>query len=54
MWGCRRSTGGSYRQMTHDTKDHILRFEFSPDGTKLAVERGVEVSDAVLIHDTTK
>jgi serine/threonine protein kinase len=43
-----------YRQMTHFTKDQIFRFMFSPDGTKFAIERGEEESDAVLFHDTTK
>ena len=46
--------GGPYHQMTHFTKDQILRFVFSPDGTKLAIERGAQESDAVLFHDTTK
>ena len=46
--------GGPYRQMTHFTKDQIFRFVFSPDGTKLAIERGARESDAVLFHDTTK
>jgi len=46
--------GGPYRQMTHFTKDQILRFVFSPDGTKIALQRGAQESDAVLFHDTTK
>ena len=46
--------GGPYRQMTHFTKDQIFRFVFAPDGTKLAIERGAQESDAVLFHDTTK
>ena len=46
--------GGPYRQITHFNKDQILRFLFSPDGTKLGLERGAEESDAVLFHDTTK
>jgi serine/threonine protein kinase/Tol biopolymer transport system component len=46
--------GGPYRQMTHFTKDHVLRFVFSPDGTKLGIERGAEESDAVLFHDTSE
>jgi eukaryotic-like serine/threonine-protein kinase len=46
--------GGPYRRMTHFTKDQIFRFVFSPDGTKLAIERGAQESDAVLFHDTTK
>ncbi len=46
--------GGPYKQLTHFTKDQIFRFVFSPDGTKLALERGAQESDAVLFHDTTK
>jgi serine/threonine protein kinase len=46
--------GGAYRQMTHFTKDQIFQFVFSPDGTKLALERGARESDAVLFHDTSK
>ncbi len=46
--------GGAYKQLTHFTKDQIFRFVFSPDGTKLALERGAQESDAVLFHDTTK
>ncbi len=38
----------------HFTKDQIFRFVFSPDGTKLAIERGGQEADAVLFHDTTK
>jgi serine/threonine protein kinase len=46
--------GGPYKQLTHFNKDQIFRFVFSPDGTKLALERGAQESDAVLFHDTTK
>jgi hypothetical protein len=46
--------GGPYRQITHFNKDQILRFVFSPDGTKLGLERGAEESDALLFRDTTK
>jgi Tol biopolymer transport system component len=46
--------GGAYKQLTHFTKDQIFRFVFSPDGTKLALERGAQESDAVLFHDTTR
>ena len=46
--------GGAVRQLTHSTADHILRFAYSKDGTRLAIERGAEESDALLFHDTTK
>ncbi len=46
--------GGMHRQMTHFMKDQIIRFAFSPDGLKIALERGDRESDAVLFHDTTK
>ncbi len=46
--------GGMHRQMTHFLKDQIIRFAFSPDGTKIAIERGEQESDAVLFHDTTR
>ncbi len=46
--------GGAYRQITHFPKDRILRFVFSPDGTRIAVQRGAFESDAVLFHDLTK
>jgi hypothetical protein len=29
-----------------------MQFRFSPDGTKLAIERGHVESDAVLLRDT--
>jgi len=43
--------GGPHRQLTHFKKDHILRFAFSTDGTKIAIESGQTESDAVLLHD---
>ena len=43
--------GGTYRQLTHFTKDRILRVAYSQDGTKIAIERGESESDAVLLHD---
>jgi hypothetical protein len=42
------------RQLTHFTSEQIARFRFSPDGTKLAIERGHVESDAVLLRDTGK
>jgi serine/threonine protein kinase/Tol biopolymer transport system component len=42
------------RQLTHFTSEQILRFRFSPDGSKLAIERGHVESDAVLLRDTAR
>ncbi len=42
------------RQLTHFNAEQIARFRFSPDGTKLAIERGHLESDAVLLRDTRK
>jgi eukaryotic-like serine/threonine-protein kinase len=42
------------RQLTHFTSERIERFRFSPDGTKLAIERGHVESDAVLLRDTSQ
>jgi hypothetical protein len=42
------------RQLTHFASERILAFRFSPDGTKLAVERGHVESDAVLLRDTSR
>ena len=42
------------RQLTHFSAEHIERFSFSPDGSKLAIERGHLDSDAVLLRDTQK
>jgi len=41
------------RQLTHFSKERIMRFRFSPDGSKLAIERGHVESDAVLLRDTS-
>jgi len=46
--------GSPARQLTHFTSEQIARFRFSPDGTKLAIERGHVESDAVLLRDTGK
>jgi eukaryotic-like serine/threonine-protein kinase len=40
------------RQLTHFTSEQVLRFRFSPDGSKLAIERGHLESDAILLRDT--
>jgi serine/threonine protein kinase len=42
------------RQLTHFSSEHIARFRFSPDGSKLAIERGHVESDAVLLRDTSR
>ena len=44
--------GGAFKQLTHFTKDKIMRVAYSPDGTKVAIERGETESDAVLLHDS--
>jgi serine/threonine protein kinase/Tol biopolymer transport system component len=46
--------GGNFHQLTHFTKDQIIRVAYSLDGTKLAIEHGEMESDAVLLHDTSK
>jgi len=46
--------GTNRRQLTHFDKERILRFAFSPDGAKLAIQRGHLEQDAVLLRDTSK
>jgi serine/threonine protein kinase/Tol biopolymer transport system component len=46
--------GSAYKHLTHFTKDKILRFAFSPDGSQIAIEHGESESDVVLIHDSGK
>jgi serine/threonine protein kinase/Tol biopolymer transport system component len=46
--------GSGRKQLTHFTSERIGYFAFSPDGAKLAVERGHLESDAVLLRDTSK
>jgi Tol biopolymer transport system component len=46
--------GGGLQQLTHFTTERIARFAFSPNGTQLAIERGHNESDAVLLRDTPK
>jgi eukaryotic-like serine/threonine-protein kinase len=43
-----------HRQLTHFTTEHIARFKFSPDGSQIAIERGHNDADAVLLRDTGK
>jgi serine/threonine protein kinase len=46
--------GMSHRQLTHFKKDKNFRFQYSPDGSKIAMECGEVESDAVLLHDASK
>jgi eukaryotic-like serine/threonine-protein kinase len=41
-------------QLTHFTSERIGRFRFSPDGSKLAIERGHIEADAILLRDTSR
>jgi Tol biopolymer transport system component/DNA-binding winged helix-turn-helix (wHTH) protein len=43
--------GGQPTRITDFTSDRIFRFAWSRDGTRLAVERGVDIRDAVVITD---
>jgi len=52
LWG-QPLDGSPLRQVTHFTSEQIAGFRFSPDGTKLAIERGHIESDAVLLRDTS-
>ena len=46
--------GSGGKPLTHFNTDKIMRFAFSPDGSHLAIERGEEESDVVLLKDTSK
>jgi Tol biopolymer transport system component len=46
--------GSASKPLTHFTADKILRFIFSPDGKQIAIERGENESDVVLLTDTAK
>ncbi len=46
--------GGASKQLTHFTREKIMRFVFSPDGSKIAIERGEKEADVVLLKDTSK
>ena len=45
--------GSAPRQLTHFTSERIEKFLFSKDGTKIAMQRGHNESDAVLLRDTS-
>ena len=46
--------GSASMQLTHFTKEKIMRFKYSPDGAQLAIQRGEKEADAVLLKDTSK
>jgi eukaryotic-like serine/threonine-protein kinase len=46
--------GSAGKRLTHFTKEKIIRFAFSPDGSQLAFERGEKEADVVLLKDTSK
>ena len=45
------STGGPAKQLTNFTTDSLFWFDWSRDGKQLAVARGTQLSDVVLISD---
>src|SRR5215469_3944627 len=45
--------GSASKPLTHFSSDKILRFVYSPDGSRLAIERGENESDVVLLKDTS-
>jgi serine/threonine protein kinase/Tol biopolymer transport system component len=46
--------GSAPHQLTHFTSERIDKFLFSKDGSKIAIQRGHNESDAVLLRDTTR
>jgi|HubBroStandDraft_6_1064221.scaffolds.fasta_scaffold03798_2 serine/threonine protein kinase len=42
------------RQLTHFTSENIEKIAFSRDGTKIAIERGQNESDAVILRDAAR
>ena len=44
--------GGASKALTHFTAERIKRFKMSFDGSQIAIERGHNESDAVLLRDT--
>jgi serine/threonine protein kinase len=46
--------GSASKRLTHFTKEKIIRFVFSPDGSQLAIERGEKEADVVLLKDASK
>jgi Tol biopolymer transport system component len=50
IWAIPR-TGGPAKQLTNFTIDSLFWFDWSRDGKQLAVSRGTQLSDVVLISD---
>jgi len=46
--------GSASRPLTHFTSESIFAFRYSPDGGKIAIERGHVESDAVLLRDASR
>ena len=46
--------GSASKRLTHFTKEKIIRFVFSQDGSQLAIERGEKEADVVLLKDSSK
>jgi len=46
--------GAPFRQLTHFGSERIWQFRFSQDGSRIAMERGHNESDAVLLRDTAR
>jgi Tol biopolymer transport system component len=53
LWA-RPVDGSPSRPLTHFTSESIYAFRYSPDGAKIAIERGHMESDAVLLRDATQ
>jgi serine/threonine protein kinase/Tol biopolymer transport system component len=51
LWEQPLNGGAAFKQLTHFTSERIARFEFSPDGTQIAIDRAHTESDAVLLRD---
>jgi eukaryotic-like serine/threonine-protein kinase len=54
LWEQPLSGSSSFRQITHFTSERIARFEFSVDGSQIAIERAHTESDAMLLRDEGK
>jgi Tol biopolymer transport system component len=54
LWEQPLSGGSAFKQLTHFTSERIARFEFSADGSQIAIQRAHTESDAVLLRDEGK
>ncbi len=53
LWA-RPVDGSPSRPLTHFTSESIYAFRYSPDGAKIAIERGHMESDGVLLRDASQ